>query len=178
MFLDMTTESGTPRHDWSGPLAGLFLLTLVGGLLALDFLPEWRANHFYVEGRCVLLDKRLAEDPPSGKAFNSTYRPEFLIRHTVAGREYRVWTYDAVHATTALRWPKESILDSFTIGQAYPCWYDPADPSQVVLVRGYSWWTYGFLVVFLVLLFLTGKGVLWRLRSRRCAADEASGVGS
>jgi hypothetical protein len=51
----MSTKSGPPGAPvWV--LIGPPFLVFVGGLLALDFVPEWRANHFYVEGRCVLLD--------------------------------------------------------------------------------------------------------------------------
>jgi hypothetical protein len=158
-------------------IIGLPFLIFVGGLLSLDFVPEWRANHLYVEGRCVLLNKRLVEYPPSGKAMNSTYRPEFLIRHTVAGREYRAWTYGAGRSSSALRWPKERILESFTVGQEYPCWYDPADPHQVVVARGYSWLSNSpLLVVFAVLAFFMGRGLFRSLRGARGAADEASGV--
>jgi len=110
----MTSKSGPPRDDLSLPLAGLFLLTLVGGLLAIHLVREGRANLFYVEGRCVLLDKRVHED-------GGTYRPDFLIRYTAAGREHEVWAYDAVRAWTILRWPKERIVARFTVGQEYPC---------------------------------------------------------
>jgi hypothetical protein len=168
----MATESGTRRDDLSLPLAGLFCLTLVGGVLTLSFLPESRVILFYVEGRCVLLNKRVAEYRPG----DDSYRPDFLIRYTVSGREYRRWTYDAVRASTAFRWPNERILDRFTVGAAYPCWYDPADPSQVVLVWGYSWWTCGVMLAFVVLLLLTGKGFLSRLRGAPCAAAGARGV--
>jgi hypothetical protein len=174
----MSTQPGGSRDDWSWPILGLFLLAIVGVFFILDVLPESRAQLFYVEGRCVLLGKRLREYPPSGKAANSTYRPEFLIRYTVAGREYQTWAYDAVNASSALRWPKERVLESFTVGQGYPCWYDPDDPSEVVLVRGYSWFSCGHLVVFWVLVFFIGKSVLRRLRSPRRAVDAASSEGA
>jgi hypothetical protein len=174
----MTTRSRTPRDDLSWPILGVFLLALVGGFLALEGVPNLRARLFYVEGRCVLLDKRLIEHPPSGKAINSTYRPEFLIGYTVAGREYKTWAYKAVKASSGLRWPEEHVLESFTVGQEYPCWYDPDDPSKVVVVRGYSWFTWVLLVVFLVVLFFTGRGFLRHLRSARRPAGDASGAES
>jgi hypothetical protein len=100
-----------------------------------------------------------------------------LIRYTVAGREYQAWAYKASRSTSVFDWPKERMLESFTVGQAYPCWYDPADPSQVVLVRGYSWLSKApFLVVFVVLAFFTGRGLFRHLRGARGAADEASRV--
>jgi hypothetical protein len=172
----MSANSTSPRVDWSLPLFGLFSLALVGGMLALNLRPEWRANHAYVEEQCVVLDKRLVEHSKGGRP-GITYRPEFLIRYTVAGRPYETWTYDAVHAFTGLRGPNERVLDDFTVGQQYPCWYDPADPSEVVLVRGYSWMSYGLALAFVALVFLTGTGVLRRLRSARHAPEDASGAG-
>jgi hypothetical protein len=170
----MTTKSGTQRDDdLALPLIGTFLLIMMGALLVLDFLPELWAQYFYVEGGCLLLDKRLVEHPPSGKAFNSTYRPEFLIRYKVAGQEYQAWAYKAVKSSSALRWPKERVLESFTVGQEYPCWYDPADPSRVVVVQGYSWFSCVVMPVFVVLAFLTAMGFRRALRRARCPAPAA-----
>jgi hypothetical protein len=163
----MPARSGVQRDDLSWPILGVFLLAVVGGLLALEVVPDLRARLFYVEGRCVVLDRRLVEHHPSGKAINSTYRPEFSIRYTVAGREYQTWAYKAVKTSSGLRWPEEHALKSFTVGQEYPCWYDPDDPSQVVVVLGYSWFTWVVLLVFLVVLFFTGRGFLRHARSAR-----------
>ena len=163
----MTTGAGEPRGDEIALFTGLMALVGVGMLLALDFVPEWRTNHTYVEGRCLVLDKRLGEHPPTGKAVNSTYRPEFFIRYRVAGRDYRVWAYKAVKVSSALRWPKEQVLDGFTVGQEYPCWYDPAEPTKVVVDRGYSWFSYFLLAALLVLGFFTVRGFVRNLRSPR-----------
>jgi hypothetical protein len=168
----MPTKSG-PSGVEVWVLIGLPFLAAVGGLLALDFVPEWRANHCYVEGRCVLLAKRLVEYPRSGAD-----RPEFWIRYTVAGREYQAWAYKASRSTSVFDGPKRRILESFTVGREYPCWYDPADPSRVVVARGYNWLSNApLLVVFGALAFFTGRGLFRYLRGARGAADEASRVG-
>jgi hypothetical protein len=173
----MTTGAGEPRGDKIALFAGLMALVGVGMLLALDFVPEWRTNYTYVEGRCLVLDKRLGEHPPTGKAVNSTYRPEFFIRYTVDGKQYELWAYDATGDYTALRRPKERILESFTVGQQYSCWYEPEDPSKVVLVRGYSWVSNApLLVIFVVLAFFTGRGLFRHLRRTRITADKANGA--
>jgi hypothetical protein len=169
----MTAKSGNPRDDLSLPLIGMFCLILVGGLLVLDFVPELWAMLSYVEGRCVLLDKRLVENPPVG---NGTFRPEFLIRYTVDGRVYQTFAYRAVKSSSGWRWPEERVLERFTVGQEYPCWYDAADPSKVVFVRGFSWFTYVLLPVFVLLAYLTGKGFLWRMRGPGGATGEAGGA--
>ena len=171
----MTTKSGNPRDDLSLPLFGMFCLILLGTPLVLDFVPELWALFSYVEGRCVLLDKRLVENPPVG---NGTFRPEFLISYTVDGRVYQAFAYRAVKSSSGWRWPEERVLERFTVGQEYPCWYDAADPSKVVIVRGFSWLTYALLPIFVVSAYLTGKGFLRRLRSPTGATGKAAGAES
>jgi hypothetical protein len=157
-----------PRNDPAWPVLG-FVLLLVGAILALDALPELWALCFYVEGRCELLDKRLVENPPRRKAINSTWRPEFLIRYEVDGKEYNAFAYRAVKSSSGWRWPEARVVERFTVGEEYPCWYDANDPSRVVLVRGFSWLTYLLLPIFCVLLFFVGKGILSQLHNSETA---------
>jgi hypothetical protein len=85
-----------------------------------------------------------------------------LIRYTVDGREYEKWAYDSFEYYTAWRWPKERMLERFTVGEMYPCWHDPEDPSQVVVVRGYSFLTYVFAALFVATAGLTAWGAVRR----------------
>ena len=59
----MTAEPSKKGDDWSLPLVGLFLLTMVGGLLYIQLSRELVASIFYDETRCVILDKRVVENP-------------------------------------------------------------------------------------------------------------------
>jgi hypothetical protein len=163
----MSTESAARRNDWSLPLLGLLLLTLAWLFLIVIVLPEWKVNHDYLESRCVVLEKRLAKNV--GRRAGRLCRPEFLIRYTVAAAEHEVWAYDAVGAYDDLWSTNRRILDQFTVGQDYPCWYDPADPSQVVLVHGYSPGSYLVVAVIVLLALLTGKGIYSRLQEMRLA---------
>jgi hypothetical protein len=159
-----------------------FLMVVM--LVSLHVLPQWRANHYYVEGRCELLDKRLIEERGGAKG-GVTYRAEFLIRYTVDGREYQARTYDAPslrRSSTAFRWPKERVLATFTVGEEYPCWYDPQDPSQAVLVRDYDWFSYAILVALVVVVCITIVGVfrkrLGLTETRTAAAESAADSGT
>ena len=122
-------------------LAGFFaVLAIVGGSILAEVVeemtaPEWRANHEFVETRCVVLEKYIAERPDSPPR----YRPEFKIRYTAGGEEYTTATYDAAGVYFSERATCEQVLEGFEIGQEYPCWYDPQSPSSAVLRRGYSW---------------------------------------
>jgi hypothetical protein len=176
----MSTESGKQSDGWELVFPGLLILPLVGLFLVSRLTVEVPANQFYVEGRCVLLDKRIAEDNEPGPkgAANSVYKPEFQIRYTVDGQVHEAWTYNGFQYLTAWRWPKERILEGFSVGEEYPCWYDADDPTQVVLVRGYGWLTYLVLTIFVALAFFTGKGVWRRLGpGRRAAKTESHAFG-
>jgi hypothetical protein len=167
----MTTEPARPREYGIGFILALVFLPPVVILLWRDFVPQWLAQQIYVEGRCQVLDKHIVESPPR-EASNSTYRPEFLIRYTVDGREYQTWAYDAIRASTELRWPKQQVLERFTLGQEYPCWYDPSDPSRAILVRGYSYLSYVLLTGLAVLVFLIAMGMARQRRNANRVDDE------
>jgi hypothetical protein len=51
------------------------------------------------------------------------------------------------------------------VGATYPCWYDPEQPSRIVLVRGFRWTMLAplFPIAFAAL----GLFSLLRVRSRR-----------
>lgn len=126
--------------------AALFLLGCGGlvVLLATLVVPEYRANHVFVETPCVVRDKELGrKDTAEGPRF----RPEIRIEYQVQGETYVVRTYDIRQAYSASQEAAQAVLDRFVVGQQYPCWYDPDDPRVAVLARGYSWW---FWLTFLV----------------------------
>jgi len=133
-------------------------------MLVTVIVPEWRVNHFYVENRCVVLDKRFGQ---SNGSRGHVYRPEIHIRHTVNGQVFQLWTYDASGAYSGRGSRTEEILAGFVVGQPYPCWYGPDDPSLAVLVRGYSWLLYVMLLVPLVFIAVGGGGmyVSWSKRA-------------
>ncbi|MBN1909169.1 MAG: DUF3592 domain-containing protein, partial [Pirellulales bacterium] len=135
---------------WVG--LGLVLVTLV--------VPEWRANHEFVETICVVRGKEIGEkSDDDGKS----YRPEIQIEYTVGGRTYVTKTYDVCGTYTPGREPKEAILDQYRIGGEYPCWYDPTRPDVAVLVRGYSWWFWLIGLVPISFILIGGIGLVYRL---------------
>jgi hypothetical protein len=143
---------------------GVFLLCGVVGLAALVFgmvVPEWRVNHRFVEGHCVVLGKRLGqsqgEDGP-------VYRPEIHVRYDADGRPREAWTYDIHGSYTSDRAAQEAILNNFTVGREYPCWYDPRQPDRVVLVRGYHLGTYAILLVPLCFFAVGYVGLRYNVR--------------
>ena len=127
-------------------------------------VPQWRLNHDFVETTCKVLDKRIAEEDGED---GTLYRPELEVEYHVGGRTYRVWAYDIPASHSSGREAKRAVIDGFSIyteenKKLYPCWYDPAEPGTVALVRGYSWL---LVVVALPLVFILvgGGGLLYSL---------------
>ncbi len=131
-------------------------------LLVKLVVPEWRANHEFLEQTALALEKRLAADEDDDG--HPIYRPEVKIRYTLDGRDYERWTYDITRAYGSGRDEMQALVDRIEIGREYLCWYDPLDPAQVVLVRGYSWWFWLLLLVPLGFMLFGGIGLgfaLW-----------------
>lgn len=149
----------------------LFGISFFGIMLTMLIVPEWRANHSYIEHRCTILDKRLAEHPGDD---GPTYRPEFRVKYTVIGKDYDVWIYDAGNVYSGGRAGKQAILDQFVVGREYPCWYDPTAPAKSVLVRGYSWFAYLFLPLSLVFAAVGVFGLRATYRKTRPMADAST----
>jgi hypothetical protein len=76
---------------------------------------------------------------------------------------------------TSDRTSSQSILDLFQVGREYPCWYDPHDPTQVVLKRGYGVFAWLILLVPASFMAIGGGGLVytflnWNKSAERRAA--------
>ncbi|MGO9114279.1 MAG: DUF3592 domain-containing protein [Thermoguttaceae bacterium] len=109
--------------------------------IAWLIIPEWRVNHGFIEHTCKVIAKQVKSDksPP--------FQPEVKIDYEVQGVTYSQWTYDIHHTTRSTLDEAQAAIDGFVVGKSYRCWYDPADPRTVVLVRGYQWWFWPALLI-------------------------------
>lgn len=154
----------------------VFLLLGCAGLafiLASLILPEWRANHEFVEHTCTVLDGRVGQS--SDDEGGAIYRPEIQIEYEINGETYRIWTYDISQAHSSGRDEKQAVVNRFEVGKRYVCWFDPADPSTAVVVRGYSWWLWLVLIVPISFILIGGGGCIhaalhWGKSAERSAA--------
>ena len=142
----------------------VFLLGGIGGLIVLYSLvvvPQWQANTEFVSHHCKVLDKRIGEKEGDDGIL---YRPEIQVEYFINGEKFVVWTYDIwtfdpTGGYSAGKDDKAQALDRFEAGLLYPCWYDPEDPSRVVLVREYRWWL-GLLFILPIAFILIGSARL------------------
>jgi hypothetical protein len=137
---------------------GAVFLTL---LLVKLVLPEWRANHEFVETTAKLLGKEVEPSADNNRA--QTYRPRALISYQVEGKEYETWTYDITGSYNSGRDDAEAQLDRLQVGREYKCWYDPLDPQRAVLVRGYSWWFWLLVLAPLGFMLIGGGRLIYAL---------------
>jgi hypothetical protein len=158
------------RHTGSKTLrsageALFFALLLILGaaflflLLSRTVIPEWRANHEFVETTAVVLDKRVEQR--SDRDGNPVFAPKARIHYEQAPDD--VWTYDIAGTTFSNAADAQGRLDRLTIGQTYPCWYDPMNPEAAVLVRGYSLWFWMLLLVPLGFMLIGGGALAYLL---------------
>ena len=142
-------RTGSPA--WGNVGEGVFCAVLLllgcGGaiwMFSQFVVPEWRVNHEFVETTCKVLEKRVREMPTEDGV---VFRPELKIEYP-AGGDISTWTqYDIHKASYSNREDAQAVLSQFNVyapnrNNRYPCWYDPADPYVVVLVREGRWWVW------------------------------------
>ncbi len=168
-------SSGSPKTaifqtDYPGRCLAIFGVFFAFGcffvvIMAMDLFREWSANNRFVERQCVVVSKELIVPH-----FRGGYKPHISIRYSVNGQEFEATTFGANDNWGHARSEAQYILARFAVGQKYPCWYDPNDPANVVLARGYTWREYEIGVIPLALMIVTGLGMYacWlRLRAGR-----------
>lgn len=152
--------------------AGLvFGAVLISGVA----VPEWRINHDFIETRGRVLGKglvkRTVEDPLGAAA--TTWRPTLRVRFDADGTAREAWTHSQPAAGTSDREAAAAGLAAWEIGSAVPVWYDPADPTVVVLERGYNWWMWMLALLLPGALLAFGGSGLARAVRRWGRSEEA-----
>lgn len=170
----------TGSHAWgtAGEAAFFLLLFLLGcaGLATLFFVlivPEGRANREFVETPCTVLDRRVVEERGED---GPRYRPEIKIQYQLGDESYHTWTYDVHGSAFSDQQQARRITDRFQPGQQTVCWYDPADPSVAILIRGFSWWNWLALIVPIPFVIVGGAGFVFTLVQWGTSAERRSAI--
>lgn len=138
----------------------VFPLALLSGLIRLH---TYYVYQTYQQGQCTIL---------SG---TTDYYSTRDSQYYTADLQYIVSTKDGQQVTTDgydgpytsqfdTQDEAQQIVDSYQVGQSYPCWYNPAAPYHAVLIfRGYN--TNDFFIDYIEtsLLYLLGYSFLWLL---------------
>jgi hypothetical protein len=156
-----------------------FAVFLVFGIAAFTITlatmawPELRANRHFLETHCTIVKTAISElrtdDGPA-------YRPDITIAYEVSGKKFKTVTYDAARMYSSSKANAREIADQFRVGEQYVCWYDPRDPQQAVLVRGYSGWMYLLLLIPASFIIIGGGGLIYTLFHWGTSAERRSAL--
>ncbi len=162
-------RTGSNKLGSAGEAIFFAVLLLLGcaGLVVMFatlVVPEWRANHEFLQGTCTVRATRIGQKEADD---GTLYRPEVQIEYEIDGKPYEIWTYD-VHTIRGGGYysgedDARAVLDRFTIDQDYFCYYDPSDPNVAVLVRGSAWWVWLSFVVPISFILIGAGGLVYRV---------------
>lgn len=145
------------------------ILVILACIVYIDFIyitniiPDRRVRSTFVETNCTLISKILN----THGGIVQGYRADFFLSYKTAdGRDFKRWAYgnglDDTFAETSGR--SSAILSQYEVGGEYPCYYDPTNPEQVVLVLREKWLSIIPVVIpasiMLVMLYLLIRSIL------------------
>ena len=100
--------------------------------------PEKRVAEEFTNTTCVVVAKSLTV----AAGVVPRYRADFSL-------EYNTYTKGTITSTTSANGldfsfspyqdQQQEFINEYDVGGSYPCWYDPQDPSVVVLVLMHNW---------------------------------------
>lgn len=136
------------------------LFTLIGGaatwFLAVGPLSKMVRSGSWTEQRCTVELSRVVSS--RGSKGGRTYRPEILYRYEFGGKTYRSSQVSVFTVWSSGRDGKEETVRNYAVGSSAVCFVNPANPSEALLDRSWSW---GMLLGLLPLIFvLVGIGLL------------------
>lgn len=159
----MSTQNTLRSSSKWGCLYTFLLLLLLSLLTGLVQIHTYFTYQTYRQGSCTITSGTTEyHSTKSGHYYTSDFQYTVL---TADGQQVDASGYKAPytpHYDTAQE--AQQVVDSYTVGQVYDCWYNPADPTHAALVfNGYT--INNFISDYLLtsFLYLMGFGFLWWL---------------
>ena len=158
------------RKSTQGPIVLIVICVGFLSIFAGMAYDDWRTVSAFRQSSCTILDSRLRSETstsstssPARRQTTTTYEPLLALRYVDNGREV-IGTGYSTGSRLQIGRGSSTIreYEQFKIGAHVPCWFDPDDPSHVVVLPGFGG-AYVFALLPLGLLF---AGV-WALVGRR-----------
>lgn len=133
----------TPKHDRRWMFFALFVAVGMLALIpfAMQGVRDWRIAHVYQQSECEIIGHRMVESTTTfrrqvgGTTERRNSNPEFTFKYRVNGQMHVATGLDNHDGVMA----KFEDWRYFNEGGRYPCWYDPANPDNAVLLRKTEW---------------------------------------
>ena len=132
-----------------------------GGLLSWEPIGNFVTLQRYHQSQCTILSKDVSYytsyDQDTGNT-ETQYGPNFtFLVHNTPHTSVHAQGYGIDQHLSDQSREAQAILDQYTVGQAYPCWYDPAKATHAVLTRDITNW---ILLLPGSILLMVGLGLL------------------
>ena len=163
------------RRAW-GIFAFCFLLgAAAAALFVQQGIRDYRVFHEYRPSQCTVTGKGVIVstlDAGVGRLRRplTTFATQYVFEHDVGGKHITAIGSDNMDGVMG-------DAATFDVGKAYPCWYDPADPSQAVLARRLYPVFYAVALIPLAFLVISGNFLVLALGPRRAIAIADGGQG-
>jgi hypothetical protein len=135
----------------------VLILSLATGLIQIHTFFTYQT---YQQGQCTILSGTTDYHSSRGGSY---YTPDFqYIVTTKDGQQVSTSGYDAPYQQDYYTQnDAQQVVNGYTMGQSYTCWYNPVDPTHAVLVfRGYTIGNFILDYTLTTLAYLIGYGFL------------------
>ena len=161
-------RTGSPALAIAGEAIffGVLLALGCGGLILLFctlVVPQWRVNVDFVEQACKVRDKKIKETQDKD---GTRFAPKFRLSTKSAAKLIGLGhTTSRTLPLPAVKTPRRSSISSISTTETkdnlYPCWCNPANPGEAVLVRGYRYWIWLVFTVPIAFVLIGAGGLLY-----------------
>lgn len=107
---------------------------------------DWRTISAFQQSSCTVLDTRMyvnistsLTSSPGRRTYTTNYDPLLALRYVAHGREMIGTGYSTGSRLDIGRDP--TIIrdyEQFKLGAQVPCWFDPDDPTRVMVLPGFG----------------------------------------
>jgi hypothetical protein len=155
-----------------GPVGGVAAVMIALGFWTIFGVMAWRDYQsvtLWPQTSCTILGGRLSAQSTTRRATRpqedtTNYVPVLGLRYEVNGREMFSSGYDTGSGLgIGGQGGRTKELAEWTVGSTVPCWYNPNDPLDVVVLNGFGG-AYLFALLPLPVFLLGASGLRWALR--------------
>lgn len=160
------------RKEARGPV--LMIVVAVGFLSIFAAMAghDYRSVRVFRQSSCTILDSRIRSETstssipsPRGRATNTSYEPLLAMRYAADGLDV-ISTGYSTGSRLQIGRGASTIAEAaqFKVGAQVPCWFDPDEPTRVMVLPGFG----GAYVFALLPLGMLAAGV-WALSGKRAS---------
>lgn len=158
------------RKDSKGPVSIIVIAVGFLSIFAALAYDDWRTVSAFRQSTCRILDSRMRiETSPSStsvagrRTSNTNYEALLALRYEDNGREV-IGTGYSTGSRVGIGRGASTLreYEQFKIGAQVPCWFDPDDPTRIMVLPGF-----GGAYFFAILPILLLAAGIWGLTDRR-----------